>query len=440
MPSSPMSIGLHPITYEALMSLSRHFHPTPTHTAPLSDIDHLGMVEASLEAETASALLERQLDALNTQSLIETLSEESGALSDSAQYWKDYAQAGLNSQLSTNFEADDGKSLWRRMIDAIKAFFKKIADSFKSFWEKATKGIAVIEDEANRLKKAAGKLKGDPKKKDFDSAYFGKLGKGNKSPEPKVLSADLEYMAHIVEEVVSSGEFTLKVADDYLKTLESIEKTLPVVTRNPVAAQVLSLAKAHTYKYIGEKDTVFDLATSKTLEAKQTRELPGGVILGYTNPHPMVLRSYAATEGNITAVKDSDKYGGLMLAYRALKAKTDHDSGKSGNVPTLKKDEIIDLCDHCVKMAKTFRSYNDNNPARNKRVEAINKASDKLSADLEEHGDGLGDSQKGVVKDTLSFSKALMNVMFQMPLSVDAAVLGIITDTLKYCKASIDNH
>jgi hypothetical protein len=398
------------------------------------------MVEASLEVASASSFLERQMDALDTQLLHETLSQESGALSDSAQYWKDYAQAGLSAQLSATFEADDGKGLWRRMIDAIKAFFKKIVDSFKSFWEKAAKGINLLEDEANKLKKAAGKLKGEPDKKDFDSPYYGKLGKDNKPLAPKELAADLQYMGRIAEEVVSSGEFTLMVADDYLKTLGSIEKTLPVVTRNPVAAQVVSLAKAHTYKYIGEKGTVFDLEASKKLDVKQTRELPGGVILGYTNPHPLVLRSYAATEGNITAVKDREKYGELMLAYRALKAKTDHDNGKSGNVPTLKSDEIIDLCDHCIKLVKTLSSYNDTNPDRNKRMESINKAIDKLSDGLDEHGDGLGDSQKGVVKDTLSFSKSLMNVMFQMPLSVDTALLGIVADTLKYCKASVDKH
>lgn len=427
------------------MSLAQHFQRTVSvsdkeDTSTLESIDHIGLMETALEAEAASVLLETQMEVVDTQLFVEALSLESGELSGEALKWKALTEQTLDGRVRASFEADDKKSIWRRIIDAIKAFFKKIADSFKSFFSKVSKGITIIEARAGKIKKAADKLSGDPKTKDFDSDLFGKLGKGNKGPIGKDLAKDLVYLKNIVQEIVAVITASHKVADDYLKTLSDTAKSLPKIDKNPIATQVGALYKASSYKSISNNGKIFDIANFSLIEAKSSDELPGGGVVGYSTPSSMGIRSYASTQSNITAVKDRGKYGDIMTSFRALKAFTPHDRSKEGNVPTLDKDVIVNICDTSTEISKILFEHNKSVSSTNSKISSINKATDDLVAALEKHDGELDASQKAVVKDTIDFSKALTAVMLQMVMVVDQLGITILGSSLKYCEESIAKY
>jgi len=423
-----------PIRKVPLMSLMKHF-PKDAPLVEDLDIDQVGIVEASLDVDASVASLERHLSALDTQAVYDALSQESGALSATAQYWKGYAHTAM-----VTLEADDGKSLWRKILETIKAFFAKIRDSFKAFWGKMTKAMPLFEAEAEKTKKLAKKLK-DPKTKDFDTALYGALGKGSRGTDGKSFEADMRYLSRIVEEIVGKNREVLTAADDYIKTINAVSKTLPVITGNPIAKNVAALVAVHNYTYFSEKDQTFDIPKNASLVVQNTRVLPGGYVLGSSTPNPTAVRSYTTTASNIATMKQNDKFENIMTGFRALRMTTpNHDRSKTGSLPTLGKDDIMAVCDHVIDIARKFLEFNDGVPARDKRLKDIEKANDELGAGLDKHGDGLGVNQRVIVKDTVNFSKGISAVLVQFPMSVDTVALSVVTNALKYCKASVDNY
>lgn len=417
------------------MGLAQHFskHHTVEDDVSLEDVDQVGLAEAALEAYNAETDFDTQMDSFKTQLLLESLSTESGELSEEALNWKQFAETRLTDSL----EADDkGKSLWRRMVDAIKAFFKKIRDAFKSFWKKSEEAGNAYKAKAEALKKKAKDLK-DPKNREFESDLYGLLGKGKKGTSGKEITDDMKYLADVMNDIFSKDKDMVKIAKDYQSTIIYVSKALPVIKDNPLTKDVTALSKAFTFKTMQKKDKVFDVSL-KSVDVHSSEELPGGVYVGHTSLNPASLRAYLATASSISTMKEG-KVDDIAGSFRPLAKRGDGNEEK-GSVPTLRSSEIISVCDSIIKITEDAERFNGNLPERERVLSGIEKATDVLNKELESKGDKLSPAQKAVVTDTITFSRAILGSMNQMPLFADKVALTIIKNALRYCDESVNQH
>lgn len=426
------------------MSLAHHFNAyrderqknTEENTLTVHSYE---LLEISHEAKMAESDLDTMWDQFHTEGLYEALTFESVELSDEAQRWKGFMENSLN----VSVEDDKKDPLWKRMIEAIKAFFAKIRDKIKAFVKKVSDAFDGVLREAEKLKKKADSIKdGEKPKSDTinDTPLYGRLGKNAKGTDGPTLISDIKLIDRFFKEHIKTAKGLNDLTKEYEKTLEEVTRALPETKTHPVAGLVPKLVSVLDYPSMSESRDFKDLATGMPVTIKSTPVFPGGGVIGVKVPNGLKVRTYLNTKNNPSGLDGNIAAGVLtMFSPESLAEAGGHKKDDKGDLPTLTPKEVSTLCSAIIDIRKTAKSVADEGIGFSEGSLRVTKTMDKFSEDLRKIDDKLTPVDKKVTSETLAFGRVLHSVQ-RIDMYFSSVVLTLYKDTLGYCKESLKQY
>lgn len=406
----------------------------PTVWGPM---DAMEQAQASFEVTQLTSDLSEELKLYSHMIEQEELRASTEAFSEQVQPWSDLCKDFTVGRLTESLE--EGKSIWKRMIEAIRKFFSKIVKAVKSFFSSSDKKSDELKGKVAKLTLSVKALKTGSSDKVFASPMYYSL-----STKPEGGFSESEFksqcalLALVSKAIITYTEKGAVQLGDFEKSLSSLKGQIPDIKTNPIGKNVDTLPKLMDTKILSMKTK---LDKNKMLLSSPI--LMGGWEIKCEVPNPMVVRSYVNASKTVNDQSPSDKASEAITGYKASVETVSgfgEGTSKDGEVPLLSLNDIEAALNVLSNILDEKSKWSDGISKATKQHERIDKALSDIEDAMASSESDMNGAQKQVVQDCLNFSRSLGQVTYLFSTKLTSQLLKTMATTNSYLEASFSVH